>query len=327
MISHIISSLPSVDVSVVIPVYGSELTLRTLVDRVRKVFADLGRSWEIVFVDDCGPDRAGEVLRELHAADPAHVVVVHLMRNFGQHNAIMCGFHHARGTYVVTMDDDLQNPPEEIPKLLAEIETGQFDLVYGVIVDQKHHGLVRNIGSQLITWFGQYAFQNRVRGSSYRIIRRELAQSILPYNLNFTFIDGLLAWSTQRIGSVPVQHAPRGAGRSGYSTRKLFSLAFNMFTNFSLLPLQVISLTGFISAGIGLGLGTFYLIWYLLGYITVPGFASVIIAVLVMGGVQLLALGVMGEYLGRIHLNINHKPQFVVRSILPTRPRDGEPHP
>ena len=305
--------------SVVIPVYGSQKTLRPLTERLRTVLTATERSWEIIFVDDNSPDEAWTVLRELHEQAPEHIVLVRLMRNFGQHNALMCGFHHARGQFVVTMDDDLQNPPEEIPRLLEAIERQQLDLVYGTIATRKQHGLLQNVGSWLVTRFGQIVFRTRISGSSYRILRRELMQSILPYNLNFTFIDGLLFWCTQRVGAIPVAHAPRAAGRSGYSFRKLFTLSFNLFTNFSLLPLQVVMGLGFLFAALGFLMGTYYLVLYCLGHISVPGYASVIVAVLIMGGVQLLALGVMGEYLGRIHLNINRKPQFVVRQLLPSR--------
>jgi undecaprenyl-phosphate 4-deoxy-4-formamido-L-arabinose transferase len=201
------------------------------------------------------------------------------MRNFGQHNALMCGFRHSRGRLVVTLDDDLQNPPEEIPRLVAAIEA-------------------------------------KVQLTSFRIMRRELVDAILSYALNFTFIDGLLAWNTQRIGELAVEHRPRTSGRSGYSFGKLLVLAFNLFTNFSLLPLQAVSLLGFIASSGGLLLGAYYLFAYVTSAITVPGYASIITAILVLGGVQLLALGVMGEYIGRLHLNVNRKPQYTVRTVL-----------
>ena len=140
--------------------------------------------------------------------------------------------------------------------------------------------------------------------------------SILPYDLNYTYLDGLLAWNTNRIASVEVEHRPRSEGRSGYSLAKLIHLALNLFTNFSYLPLQMVSVLGFAVAAFGLGMGTYYVIRYLTGTITVPGYASIIVAILVLGGLQMLALGIIGEYLGRVHLNINRKPQYVVRNII-----------
>jgi undecaprenyl-phosphate 4-deoxy-4-formamido-L-arabinose transferase len=243
------------------------------------------------------------------------VVAIQLMRNYGQHNALMCGFRHSCGEYIVTMDDDLQNPPEEIPTLLEAIQARQLDLVYGQYASKKHASW-RNLGSTVVNLFYWIVFKSRITITSFRIIRRELVQSILSYARNFTFVDGLLAWNTQRIGQVPVAHHPRLRGRSGYSINRLLVLALNLFTNFSLLPLQLVSACGTFAAGTGLLLGFYYLIQLLLSNIVVPGYASIIIAVLVLGGIQLLALGIMGEYLGRLHLNVNRKPQYVERQVL-----------
>lgn len=308
---------PAPQLSVVVPVYRSTDTLPELVRRVGEALRPGGTTWEVVFVDDSGVDsRSWTVLQELRRQDAEHVRAIRLMRNFGQHNALMCGFHHARGEFVATMDDDLQNPPEELPHLLEAIRTRDDDLVYGTIVEKKKHGWFRNLGSWVLIRFGQLVFQSSIKGSSYRIMRRELVRSILTYNLNFTFIDGLLAWNTQRVSTVPVRHDERAEGRSGYSFVKLLTLAINMFTNFSLIPLQAVSITGMVAAGLGLLLGLYYLVAGLAGWISVSGYASIIVAVLVLGGLQLLSLGVLGEYVGRVHLNINRKPQFVVRTVL-----------
>jgi len=309
------------DLSVVVPVYRSTDSLPLLVDRLRASLERTERTWEVIFVDDSGPDdRSWTVLSQLVPRAAGRIRALRLMRNFGQHNALMCGFHAARGAFVVTLDDDLQNPPEEIPRLLAAIEERGDDLVYGTITEEKQHGPFRNFGSWLVTKFGQTIFQSRVKGSSYRIMRRELVRSILTYDLNFTFIDGLLGWNTQRISAIPVRHDARPQGRSGYSFFKLLGLAINMFTNFSLLPLQLVSVMGLIAATGGLLLGLYYLIAHFAGWIAVSGYASLIVTTLVLGGFQLLSLGVMGEYLGRVHLNINRKPQFVVRTTLEPSP-------
>lgn len=306
-----------IGLSVVIPVYRSAESLEAVHKRLAGVLEGLGRPWEIVFVDDSGVDkRAWAVLERIQRSDPEHVVAIELMRNFGQHNALMCGFHHARGEFVITMDDDLQNPPEEIPRLLEAIESQNLDLVYGSIVEEKKHSSLRNLGSWMIIKFANYIFQNNIKGSSFRIIRRELVQSILTYNLNYTFIDGLLAWNTQSMAAIPVRHEKRAFGKSGYSLSKLLTLSLNMFTNFSLVPLQFVSVLGLVASGIGFLLGLYYLIAHFAGWINVSGYASLIVTVLIMGGFQLLALGVIGEYLGRVHLNMNRKPQFTVRKIV-----------
>ena len=304
------------DISVVVPVYRSQATLPDLVDRLTAVLKQTGLRYEIVFVDDGSPDDSWQVLTDLQTKSPNAIVAIQLMRNFGQHNAIMCGLRHVRGRLIVTMDDDLQNPPEEIPRLLRAIDEGGFDLVYGQY-GGKEHERWRNLGSTLVNTFYRLVFHSKITVTSFRVIRHELAQSILGYDLNFTFLDGLLAWNTQRIGTVEVEHHARRTGRSGYSLSKLAVLALNLFTNFSLLPLQLVSALGFLFALTGLSAAAYYLGLYALQSIAVPGYASTIVAILVLGGAQLLALGIIGEYLGRLHLNVNRKPQYRVRTKKP----------
>jgi undecaprenyl-phosphate 4-deoxy-4-formamido-L-arabinose transferase len=313
----------AIDVSIVIPVYRSAATLRALAERLMTVLSGAGLGYEIIFVDDGSPDASWGELSRLHAEHPAIITAVQLMRNFGQHNALMCGFRYARGRLVVTLDDDLQNPPEEIPKLLAAIETQGLDVVYGQYGDRCQRRW-RNLGSAMVNAFYRTVFGAKVVVSSFRVMRREIVLAILEYRLNFTFVDGLLAWHTQRLGMVPVDHHPRRAGRSGYSLGKLCTLSLNMLTNFSLLPLQAVSVAGFCAASLGFLLGAYYLGVFLLHGMTVPGYASTIIAILVLGGCQLLALGIMGEYLGRLHLNVNRKPQYCERQCL-GRSGDDEP--
>jgi undecaprenyl-phosphate 4-deoxy-4-formamido-L-arabinose transferase len=303
-----------IDLTIVIPVYRSAATLPELVRRLLAVLDPTGLQYDVLFVEDGSPDDSWQVLRELQVAHPDRIAAIQLMRNFGQHNALMCGFRHARGRLVVTMDDDLQNPPEEIPKLLDAIRAGTLDLVYGSY-DSKKHRAWRNLGSAVINAFYRTVFSSPETITSFRAIRRELLESTFSYDLNYTFVDGLFAWSTQRIGRVPVEHRPRAAGRSGYSLRKLVLLALNLYTNFSLIPLQLASVCGILAAGGGLLTAFYYLVQYFLSNIAVSGYASTIIAILVLGGIQLLALGIMGEYVGRLHLNVNRKPQYVVRRI------------
>jgi polyisoprenyl-phosphate glycosyltransferase len=307
--------MAGVEVSVIIPVYRSATSLRALVERLLRVLKQTGLSHEIVMVEDGGGDGSWDVLCQLQAEEPDRIIAIELMRNFGQHNALMCGFRCSRGEFIVTIDDDLQNPPEQVPKLLNVIRTGKFDVVYGTYTSKKH-SIWRNAGSALVNAFYWVVFRNAVTTSSFRAIHRPLLETIFGYDLNFTYIDGLLAWNTQRIGQVEVEHHSRTMGRSGYDARKLIQLAFNLFTNFSLWPLRLVSWLGLAISGIGFFLVLFYLIQSLRGQIGVPGYASTIIAILVVGGAQLLALGIMGEYLGRLHLNVNRKPQYTVRTVL-----------
>lgn len=306
------------EMSVIVPVYGSERTLEPLFERLSAVLGTGPGGWEAIFVEDGSPDGSWDVLKRIHGANPDRVVAIRLARNFGQHNALMCGFRQARGEIVVTMDDDLQNPPEEVPKLLAALKEGQFDVVYGRY-GTKMQRPWRNAGSWIINVFYGIIFRRGGTITSFRAIRQETLENILGYDLNFTFVDGLLAWNTQRIGEVDVEHHARPSGRSGYSLARLATLAFNLFTNFSLLPLQIVSATGLILAGTGFVVGLWYLFAFFRHQIAVPGYASTITAVLVLGGAQLIALGIIGEYLGRLHLNVNRKPQYAVRTKLTAR--------
>ncbi|MBK7676805.1 MAG: glycosyltransferase [Candidatus Accumulibacter sp.] len=265
-------------------------------------------------MDDDSRDDSWGVMQSLTEIYDKHLVSVQLMRNYGQHNTLMCGLGLARGAYVVTMDDDLQNPPKEIPKMLDHIRLEGLDLVYGC-PDNRSHAAWRNLGASVVWRFYRTVFRNPVTPTPFRIMRRQLARSVLFYELNFTYLDGLLAWCTSRIGSVTVEHHARSQGRSGYSVSKLLGLALNLYTNFSLIPLQAVSALGFATASTGFLVGLYYLVQFLISNIVVPGYASTIIAILLLGGAQLLALGVIGEYLGRLHLNVNRKPQYVIRQV------------
>ena len=312
----------AVGVSIVVPVYRSEGTLRPLFERLTKALHGTPGGFEVVFVDDASPDGSWRVLEELQRTHPDRIVAVRLARNFGQHNALMCGFREARGAVVVTMDDDLQNPPEEVPKLLAALADPEQDVVYGRFHTKKHRPW-RNGGSWLINVFYRRVFGSDVTVSSFRAIRKATVENILTYDLNFTFIDGLIAWNTQRIAEVDVLHHARPGGRSGYTLARLATLAFNLFTNFSLLPLQFVSAMGLALAGAGFLVGAWYLVAFVRHKIGVPGYASTITAILVLGGAQLVALGIIGEYLGRLHLNVNRKPQYAVRKRLSSPDRQG----
>jgi len=221
-----------IEISVVIPVYNSAQTLRELRERLERVLGDLvGERYEIVFVNDGSTDSSWDILNEM-ASTSDKIVAVNLTKNFGQHNALMCGFSQAQGMYIITLDDDLQNPPEETPKLFNEIQTG-YDVVYGIF-GTKQHSKFRNLGSEFVQFVYRKTFNMNIRISSFRIIRREIIQRIMSYKKSFTYIDGLISWFTNNIGSVLVEHHQRQEGKSGYSLKKLMVLALNMVTNFSI---------------------------------------------------------------------------------------------
>jgi undecaprenyl-phosphate 4-deoxy-4-formamido-L-arabinose transferase len=303
-----------IEISVVIPVYNSAQTLRELRERLEKVLRDLvGESYEIVFVNDGSTDSSWDLLNEM-ASTSDKIVGVNLTRNFGQHNALMCGFSQAQGMYIITLDDDLQNPPEEIPKLFNEIQTGH-DVVYGIF-DIKQHSKFRNLGSEFVQFVYRKTFNMNIRISSFRIIRREIIQSIMSYEKSFTYIDGLISWFTNNIGSVLVEHHQRQEGKSGYSLKKLMVLALNMVTNFSIVPLQIASLTGLVFALVGFGFGIYFLLKKALLGMSISGFASTIVSITIFSGVQLVTAGILGEYIGRIHINVNKRPQYAIRDIV-----------
>lgn len=300
-----------VEYSVVIPVYNSEGTLQELYRRLDDVFKSINDKYEIIFVDDSSLDNSWEVLKGL-AKKHQNVKIIQLMRNYGQHNALMCGFNYANGSYIITMDDDLQNPPEEIPKLINKIKE-ELDVVYG-IYESKKHNWFRNLGSKLIGLFYRKIYKLNNKISAFRIIRREIIENLTTYDKNFTFIDGLIPWYSSKIGFVITKHDMRKTGSSGYSFLKLVHLALNMYTNFSILPLRAASILGVIFSSIGFILGIYFIIKKAVVGVEVSGFTSLIVSVTIFSGVQLLTLGIIGEYIGRIALNINKMPQFKIRN-------------
>ncbi|MDD5594870.1 MAG: glycosyltransferase family 2 protein [Candidatus Omnitrophica bacterium] len=296
--------------SLVVPVYNSSGTLVHLYERIQVVFKKLQETYEIIFVDDASKDDSWKVLEGLHNRDK-QVKILQLSRNFGQHNSIMCGFNFANGEYVITLDDDLQNPPEEITKLIKRIKEG-YDVVYGTYV-KKRHNLIRNFGSRFIQWMYKKVFRLKNNLTSFRIIKSEIVKSIISFDKNYCFIDGLLAWNTTNIGYIEVEHKKREHGRSGYSFLKLLNLSMNMVTNFSIVPLQIASILGFVFSIFGFIMTISIFLKKLIFDISVSGYTSLIIAITFFSGIQLFCLGLIGEYIGRIHLNINEKPQFSIR--------------
>ena len=308
-------SSQDIELSIVVPVFGAGSTLPELVERILVATEVMQKRFELILVDDSGHSSAWEVISGLVSRHPGIVTGVQLMRNYGQHNALMCGFRHAQGQIIITLDDDLQNTPEDIPQLLSTMEAQGCDVVYAIPA-LRQDSLWRRMGSAPIQWFIQSAIGLPGPVSAFRAIRKQIVDAILRYDLNYTFIDGLLSWATDRFGYIEVNHQPRIIGRSGYSLWKLIFHAVNIVTNFSLLPLQLASVTGLIASFCGVLFGVYFLLQSLLNNNRVPGYASIVVAVMTLGGLQLLAIGIIGEYIGRLHLNVNRKPQYTVRQVL-----------
>jgi glycosyltransferase involved in cell wall biosynthesis len=312
-------SLPGI--SVVVPVYRSEAILPELVRRLEGTLPSIASNYELVLVNDSSPDGSWNVICQLAQRYP-WIRAINLMRNYGQHNALLCGIRAARFGVIVTMDDDLQHPPEEIPKLLEILQQG-FDVVYGRPA-QEQHGLLRDLAS-LTT---KLALQNMMGAeiarqvSAFRVFRAEVAYAFRRYEGSFVSIDVLLTWGTNRFAASPVRHEPRAQGASGYTFRKLFIHAMNMMTGFSTMPLQIASLVGFAFTLFGFGVLCYVLIRYFLQGAPVPGFPFLASIIALFSGAQLFALGIMGEYLARMHFRSMQKPPYVVRATVPTHGRD-----
>jgi glycosyltransferase involved in cell wall biosynthesis len=308
-------STPAPTISVVIPVYRSEGTLADLVEQLNAELPALSSAYEIIFVNDGSPDGSGAVLERL-AAENEHVRCFELMRNYGQHNALLAGIRAARYEIIVTMDDDLQHPPAQIAPLLAQL-AGGADAVYGVPAHERH-GFWRDVASQVTKLVLQHAMGADIarRISAFRAFRTPLRQAFATYAGSFVSIDVLLTWATTRFAAVEVEHRPRTVGQSTYTLRKLITHALNMMTGFSTLPLQLASIVGFAFTLFGLLVLAYVIGRFIVNGGSVPGFPFLASIVAVFSGAQLFALGIIGEYLARMHFRTMDRPAYTIRRRL-----------
>jgi len=297
------------ELSVVVPVYRSQATLHELHRRITAALQPSEASFEIILVEDCGGDDSWQAIEAIAQSD-ARVRGIQLARNYGQHNALLCGIRAAGGALVVTIDDDLQNPPEEIPKLLAKLAQG-YDVVYGT-PEAETHSLSRNLASRItkLALQGAMGADTASQVSAFRVFRTRLRDSFDAYRSPTVNIDVLLTWGTTRFGAVRVRQDERTVGDSGYSFGKLVQHAVNMLTGFTILPLQIASVLGLAFGGLGL-LILLYVLW---GYFShgssVPGFPFLASIISIFSGVQLFALGIFGEYLARMHFRSMERPPY-----------------
>ncbi|HYB43541.1 MAG TPA: glycosyltransferase family 2 protein [Candidatus Methylomirabilis sp.] len=305
--------------SIVIPVYNGARTIRPLVERLLQMLS--ARSIQIVLVDDGSADDSDAVCRTLHARHLERVTYVRLGKNFGEHNAVMAGLHHARGDYVVIMDDDFQNPPHEVGRLLDHAASLGYDVVYTYYPHKRHHWL-RNVASRLNDRVANFMLDKprSLYLSSFKCLSRFAVDEIVKYRGPYPYIDGLALRCTRNIGTIEVQHEPRREGRSNYTLGKLLALWLNMFVNFSVMPLRVSTLLGLGCSAVGLLLGVEVFVERLLRPGVPVGWASVLVAIVFFSGVQLVMLGLLGEYMGRLFLTENQTPQFVVREVFHAQP-------
>lgn len=300
----------SVRLSVVVPVYRSQATLPELYRRLVQVLESVEPSFELVLVEDCGGDGSWQVISEIAASD-GRVRGIQLSRNFGQHAATICGFSLAKGDWIATLDDDLEQAPEKLPDLYRKAQEG-YDLVYGVYPERSHKAW-RNVTSDIARWLFRKAIPSlNYAYSSFRVVRGDLARELGRFDSPFPFVDGYLSWLTNRCAAVEVPHGVRAHGTSNYTFRKLLTHTINIFVTFSDLPLRLASWLGLLTFLMGMCWLGIIVLRYLIGGISVSGFASIMAAILLFGGVQLLVLGVFGEYLGRMNFKSSRKPLFLV---------------
>ena len=285
----------------------------TLVERLQPVLSAVAGPYELLLVNDGSPDRSWEIIEQL-AAKHSWVRGIRLMRNYGQHNALLCGIRAARYEIVATMDDDLQHPPEELPKLLAELKRG-FEVVYGA-PEKEQHGLWRDLASV----FTKLALQNSMGAktsrlvSAFRVFRARVRDAFADYHSPFVSIDVLLTWGTTRFAAITVRHDPRPAGVSNYTVRMLITHAMNMVTGFTTLPLQFASLLGFVFTLLGVAILVVLVGRYFIQGTSVPGFTFLASAIVIFSGAQLFALGIIGEYLARMHFRMMERPTYTVHT-------------
>jgi glycosyltransferase involved in cell wall biosynthesis len=297
--------------SVVIPVYNSERTIAPLVDRLQVCLT--GYLFEIILVNDGSNDRSEVVCQQLEDAYE-NVHFISLRRNFGEFNAVLCGLNQASGQYVVIIDDDFQNPPEAILTLIDMAEMGQYDVVYSRYAQKQHHWF-RNLGSWVVNMLTTYSIDKprELYLSSFKLIRREVVNEIIRYRGPYPYIDGLIFRTTRNVGSVEVPHNTRAEGRSNYTVRKLISLFLNVFIGYSLWPIRVFTVLGAVLVSLGWLSGVVMLIGWLSNVLQIPGWGIVVWAVIMGLGIQLLFLGVMGEYLGKLFMAQSGLPAYVIK--------------
>ena len=303
-------------VSVVIPVFRAEHTLPTLCHELTEALSDAVEPFEIIFVEDGGGDRSWPIIVGLAAQDP-RVRGLRMSRNYGQHNALLCGIRAARFDIILTMDDDLQHPVSEIAAMLRAL-TPEYAVVYGT-PEQQQHGLLRNLASSLTkaALSGAMGAATARDVSAFRVFRTRLRDGFANYGSPFVSIDVLLTWTTTRFTSIKVRHAPRATGASGYTLGKLIRHSIDLMTGFSTLPLKVSSLIGFVFVAFGGLILAIVLVNYMIRSTSVPGFAFLASIITIFAGAQLFALGVIGEYLARMHFRSMDRPTYLIDESTP----------
>jgi glycosyltransferase involved in cell wall biosynthesis len=300
--------------SVIVPVYNSSTVLEELVPKIIEILSKLNYSFEILLIDDCSSDDSWRVLKELHQRD-SKIKIIHLQKNFGQHNAVLCGLNHTTGEYIITMDDDLQHPPEEIPKLINKIQEG-YSVVYGKYLI-KHHNLLENFFSNRFQMFVHYILDipPTVFISSFAIFKADVVKNMTAIKSSYIFLPALVQKSVpaNKITNIEVSHNPRKVGKSNYNLKKYLSLSLNLIINYSTLPLLFVGIFGIILSFISFCYGLYILIRYLTDQtFGIMGWTSTMVALTFLGGMILFSIAILGEYLRRILTEVSYGQQYVI---------------
>jgi undecaprenyl-phosphate 4-deoxy-4-formamido-L-arabinose transferase len=325
--STIVDTVPRhLALSIVIPVYNGASSIAELVGALGDL--SIAGGHEIVLVNDGSADDSLEICRGLVAKARVPITLVSLARNYGEHNAVLAGLRYTSGAHVITMDDDLQNPPEEVERLLAFAQGSGKEVIY-TYYDDKRHAAWRNLASRFTNRVADFVLE-KPRGfylSSFRCMTAFVVREVIRYEGPFPYVDGLILQVTQDIDRLQVRHLPRAAGRSNYTMRRLLRLWMSMFVNFSVMPLRVSTIAGFVLSALG-AIGGAMAVAEALFSSPPPGWASLFSAVLLLSGVQLVILGIVGEYLGRLYLTANRKPQSIIKEVRcsePSLPAENQP--
>ncbi len=308
-----INSSPGLKYSIVVPVYNSAASLNELCERIEKSLAEI--NYEIILVDDSSSDNGWNIIEELKKKNAGKITGIRLSRNFGQHRAIFCGFTFCKGDFVITIDDDLQHPPEEIIKLINKQKQEQSDLVYG-IYKSKQHSFLRNSGSFFVKKSSNLVSGNSGKGSSFRLIKKNIIDKIITGNTQSSFyLDEVFYWHTAAFSYVDVEHHPRKQGKSGYNIFKLIGLYFKIVVNYSASPLKLMTWFGLSFSVASFLLGLRFIYKKLVHHVPL-GYTSIIVTILFSASIIMFCLGIIGQYLYKIYQAQQNKPPYSIRKIL-----------
>lgn len=300
------------DCSVVIPVYNSSQSINELYDEICAAFKSVQLSFEVIFVDDYSQDNSWELLKNIKQKCN-NVKIISFAKNYGQHNATFCGLKYAVGNYIVTIDDDLQNEPKDIIKLLNYIKSSNYDLVYGVDNHQKVS--VKKVGSTLFKKASKQIEGALGEGSSFRVFNSKLLEQVIKHNQHFIYLDELLFWYTSFIGFVEVKKHPRKHGQSSYSTSKLFKLISAATVFYGTWPLKIMTYGGAFFSIISFSIGVYFICKKLFLGVNVPGFTAIIVAISFSTSLILMCFGIIGKYLSNIYTVLNNKPTYSIKEV------------